>query len=313
MIYLSRSGAAEQLTRHDPTVQNAEGPVWWILPGAVVYPEELGVGTDILEVVFGCDDVRSSRWLVRQIHGFLEGGLMGLNSMQARDAADRGIPVEGGAVPVGGEVGGPILPVSLAPGFVPVGPPNAVDAMAEVRILAVHWQNGDRYLPFKEIVPQLRCFRSAGVGLGGDFSVLEYLRELACTGAAPTVRSRGFASDNLPSAWSVFAVLELPAVLETALEGDQLKVGCTVAAEICTLRLQLIENAHSANPENPDYTLSDFYIGFASKHENVIVSNTLAKHVAAKAAERSSILKERRKFADERRLRNKGKGEGKGK
>ena len=290
--------------------------MWWIVTaGADIYPEELAVGVDILEVVFGDDEDRPSRRLNRQIHGFVDGGLTVLPFLQAREAADRDIPGGGVAVPVEGEGAAPILPIAMPPGAAPVGPPDAGETMAEVRVLAVHWQNGDRYQPFKEVVPQLREFRFAGDGLEGDLSILEYLKELSRTGTTPTVRSRAWASDTLSSAAdrSGFEHFTLSKVLEVALECDQLNVACIAAFEICARRLQLIEYAHSANPGNPDYTLSDFYMGFASKRGSVIVSKTLAKHVAAKAAERSSTLKESRKFAEEQRLRKKGKGDGKGK
>ena len=101
---LLRRDMAAQPTVHDPTVQYTGSSVWWIVtPGADVYSEELAVGTDILEVAFGEDVDRPSRRVARQIHGFLEGGVIVVQFLQARDAADSKIPVEGGAVPAGGE------------------------------------------------------------------------------------------------------------------------------------------------------------------------------------------------------------------
>ena len=90
--------------------------------------------------------------------------------------------------------------------------------MAEVSILAVHWQNGDRYQLFMEIVPQPRELRSDGHRREGVFSILGYLRELTRTDTTATVRSRALVSDTLSSASdrSGFEHFTLSKVLETA-------------------------------------------------------------------------------------------------
>ena len=100
----------------------------------------------------------------------------------------------------------------------------------------------------------------------------------------------------------------LSKIIETAAEIDQINVPTIAALEIAIRRLQLIEAAYATNPHAPDYSLADFYMGYATAKGNAIVAPGLAKFVAGKASERSATRKEARKFLDEQRMRTPGGG-----
>ena len=113
--------------------------------------------------------------------------------------------------------------------------------------------------------------------------------------------------------------------LEAASEKDQLNVFSLESFEILARRAQLIEAAHSYSPGNPDYSNAEDFMGWGVQRGGALVAPVLSKMAAGKAAERSSIMKEKRKLMEEIRLKRptpgpngypKGdayKGDGKGK
>jgi len=92
-------------------------------------------------------------------------------------------------------------------------------------------------------------------------------------------------------------------VLQVACEKDQLNVASLESFELLARRAQVIESAHEYNPSNPDYTHANDMMGWGVQKGGALVSPALTKHAAGRAAERSSILKEKRKYAEEMRLR----------
>ena len=72
----------------------------------------------------------------------------------------------------------------------------------------------------------------------------------------------------------------------------------------------MIESAHAFSASNPDYTLAEDMMGWGIQKGGALVSPALTRFAANKAAERSSIMKEKRKFAEEMRLRKPGGGKG---
>jgi hypothetical protein len=88
----------------------------------------------------------------------------------------------------------------------------------------------------------------------------------------------------------------LSKVLEVAAEIDQVNVPSLVCLEIVSRRLQLIEAAHASNHTNPDWSLADFYMGYASRKGSAIVAPSMSKFGAATEAERSATWKEAREY-----------------
>ncbi len=106
--------------------------------------------------------------------------------------------------------------------------------------------------------------------------------------------------------------------LEYACEVDQLNLATLLSFEVLVRRAQLIEQAHVASPSNPDYTNSDFFMGWGAQRGGALVAPQLYKHVATKAKEKAAVMKETRKHQEELALRRKQgqggqKGDSKGK
>ena len=91
--------------------------------------------------------------------------------------------------------------------------------------------------------------------------------------------------------------------LEAACEKDQLNVYSLEAFEILARRAQLIEAAHSYSPGNPDYSNAEDFMGWGVQRGGALVAPVLSKMAAGKAAERSSVMKEKRKLMEEIRLK----------
>ena len=79
----------------------------------------------------------------------------------------------------------------------------------------------------------------------------------------------------------------------------------------------MIESARANSPGNADYARADDMMSRGVTKGVALAAPTLARRVAARAAERSSILKERRKYAEEmhlprvpKKLKGGGKGDG---
>ncbi len=103
-------------------------------------------------------------------------------------------------------------------------------------------------------------------------------------------------------------------MLQVAAERDQLNLHCLECFELLARRAQVIESAHAFNASNPDSSHAEDMMGWGVQKGGALVAPTLTRHAAARAAERAVILKEKRKFAEEMRLRKPGgKGSGKGK
>eukprot|EP00973_Karenia_brevis_P018265 2507859-Karenia_brevis.AAC.1 len=64
-------------------------------------------------------------------------------------------------------------------------------------------------------------------------------------------------------------------------------------------RAQLIEQAHSVNPSNPDYTQSEYFMGWGTQRGGALVAPVLSKMAAQKTNEKMALLKEQRKYAEE--------------
>eukprot|EP00971_Amphidinium_carterae_P169288 3354109-Amphidinium_carterae.1 len=154
----------------------------------------------------------------------------------------------------------------------------------------------------------------------GEMSCLWYLEKIVATGLDPVARHRAWVTDSgIPSGdRSVYEHQMISLVLQTAATRDQLNMGALISMEMLVRRAMLIESAHSHSPGNPDYSHGSDFMGLGEQRGGALVNPGLLKLAASKATERTQIMKERRKMAEELRLRKnaqtpKGKGgEGKG-
>ncbi len=99
---------------------------------------------------------------------------------------------------------------------------------------------------------------------------------------------------------------------QVAVEKDQLNLPSLESFGLIACRAQVIGSAHSFSMANTDYSHAEDMMGWGLQKGGGLVSPALTRHAAAQAAERTTILKETRKFTEERRLRKPGKGGDKG-
>ena len=153
--------------------------------------------------------------------------------------------------------------------------------------------------------------------LEGDPSAEWWLRKVVATGMAPTARHRAWVADaSIPAGdRSVHEHHVIMKIIESAARRDQLNLMVLESFELLIRRAQVIEKAHSLNPSNPDYGHAEDYMGWGVQRGGALIAPGLSRHAANKAAERTSVLKEQRKWNEEVRLRrskkpSKGKGKG---
>jgi hypothetical protein len=184
----------------------------------------------------------------------------------------------------------------------------------DVRVLPVLWKGDKRQRSFTDAVEVME-FHDFGDGeLDGGPSCEWYLNKVVQTGMGPVARSRAWAQENGIASGdrSVHEHHVLMKVIQVAAERDQLNLMCLECFELVIRRAQVIEAAHSYNAAIPDYSHAEDMMGWGVQRGGALVAPTLSRHTAAKAAERSCLLKEKRKYAEEMRLRKPGKGNAKG-
>jgi hypothetical protein len=196
----------------------------------------------------------------------------------------------------------------------PGAPRDAAEDEGDVRVLPVLWRGDKRQRPFGDAVERMECHDFGDSELEGGASTEWYLNKLMQTGMGPVARSRAWAHENglACSDRSVHEHHVLMKVIQVAAERDQLNLMCLESFELLIRRAQVIEAAHSLNAASPDYSHAEDMMGWGVQRGGALVAPTLSRHTAAKAAERSCLLKEKRKHAEEMRLRKPPKGSAKG-
>ena len=91
--------------------------------------------------------------------------------------------------------------------------------------------------------------------------------------------------------------------------GSAAHLGALCCIELAARRLQLIEESKQAGGATA-YEGAKFFLGF--RRGTSVIAPALSKHVAAKLQEEVSVMKERRKHAEERKLGRDTKPPGKG-
>ena len=92
-------------------------------------------------------------------------------------------------------------------------------------------------------------------------------------------------------------------VLEAAVTYDQIDISCCVCFELLVRRLQMLEEAYSANPKQPRFDSQAHFMGQGRKTS--AVAPALIAHVATELKDEAAVAKERRKAREEAALRDK--------
>eukprot|EP00971_Amphidinium_carterae_P216646 4300776-Amphidinium_carterae.1 len=173
----------------------------------------------------------------------------------------------------------------------------------DARVLPVKWKGSARRRPFQEAVEMMESNEYGDEEMEGEMSCLWFLEKICATGLDPVARHRAWVTDsNIPAGdRSVYEHHMISLVLQTAATRDQLNLGSLLCMEM------LSRNGLHAKFMG---------LGDLEQRGGALVNPGLLKLAASKASERTQILKERRKIAEELRLRKnpgapKGKGDGK--
>ncbi|CAK0844954.1 unnamed protein product, partial [Prorocentrum cordatum] len=295
-------------------------PVWWVATrDGDVYPEQVGEGASLDTRSYHANGAlvpRAARPGFRAGDPFFdfEPGTslaeLYVATLAAAEAVEGVAPAGAlalpGAAPPGPPGGG--APAAEPPAPEAAAAPVAVDDEGDLRVLPVKWRGDKRYRPFSEAVDSMEHVEFNDCELEGDPSAEWYLHKMVQTGLAPVARSRAWASESgIPAGdRSVHEHHVIMKVVQTAAERDQLNLMCLESDR---------ESAHANSPANADYTHADDMMGWGVTKGGALVVPALTRHVASRAAERSSILKGQRKHAEEMRLsrgRKPPKGAGKG-
>eukprot|EP00971_Amphidinium_carterae_P214023 4247426-Amphidinium_carterae.2 len=191
----------------------------------------------------------------------------------------------------------------------------------DARVLPVKWRGTSRRRGFQEAVEMMESNEYGDEEMEGEMTCMWYLEKICGTGLDPVARHRAWQTDSgIPSGdRSVYEHQMIALVLQTAATRDQLNLGSLLCMEMLVRRAMLIESAHSHSPGNPDYSHGSDFMGLGEQRGGALVNPSLLKMAASKATERTQVMKERRKMAEELRLRTNpqnpksDKGEGKGK
>ena len=128
------------------------------------------------------------------------------------------------------------------------------------------------------------------------------------------LRRKGLTTQTSTSSWTESAGIPrgdrsiheydiLGEILFALLCIDQCNISNLVGAEIACRRRSVIVEAHAISPANPDYSAADEMMGLGGRRGSVGVSPALQTYTAGRLRDQAAILKEKRKSAEETRLK----------
>ena len=92
-------------------------------------------------------------------------------------------------------------------------------------------------------------------------------------------------------------------ILESMLVVDQINAPALQSAELLCRRMLVIREAHRINPNAPEYSAADIYMGWRFRKSGQGYDAALAAHVAEALKAEASIAKEARKAREEQNLK----------
>lgn len=184
----------------------------------------------------------------------------------------------------------------------------------DLRTLPIKFDSqGTRRRDFFEAVAAMSADELPGgkLQLEGPSTAMQVLRSLTSRGLTPItdherwVRSSEIAKQDR----SLYEMEVLSRVLEAMVMVDQLNVPNLKSGEMILRRWQLIKEAHRISPAAPDYSSSDFFMGWEVEAG---ANQSLSKYVAERLKDQAAIAKETRKAREEADSKKRGRGNGRG-
>lgn len=146
--------------------------------------------------------------------------------------------------------------------------------------------------------------------LEGPSTALQVLRSLSDRGQTPVTDHERWvrSSDIAKHDRSLYEMEMLARVLEAMAMTDQLNIPNLKSGELILRRWQLIKEAHRLSPSAPDYSASDYFMGWEVESG---ANQDLSKYVSERLKDQAAIAKETRKAREEAENKQ-GRGNGRG-
>lgn len=183
----------------------------------------------------------------------------------------------------------------------------------DLRVVPIKFDSqGLRSRPFAETVALMSQDTMDGgeLQLEGPATSLSVLKSLCLRNLTPiTDHERWIRSSEISKKdRSIYEMEVISKVIEAMVMVDQLNVPNLKSGELLLRRWQLIKEVHRLSPQAPDYSASDFFMGWEQESG---VQQSLSKYVADQLKDQAAIAKESRK-AKEEAMKQAGGGKGKG-
>ena len=188
---------------------------------------------------------------------------------------------------------------------------SSMDAR-DIRVLAMKFDpQGRRHRDFSEAVSCMTQDKMPGgeLQLDGPATTLDVLKSLVSrnltfiTDHERWVRREEISKNDR----SIYEMEVIAKVVEAFVMTDQLNLPNLKGGELLLRRWQLIKEAHRISPMSPDYSSSEFFMGWDRESG---VQSGLSKHVSEKLKDEAAIAKEARKAREEMASRGRGRGRG---
>ena len=189
--------------------------------------------------------------------------------------------------------------------------------VADLRVLPVKFdQQGERRRTFRSALEAMTDDDPEGglVVLKGPRTVMWMLKDMESNGGDPVQHYEWWHRvSKLPEGDRANYEMEvLCRVLFTLATTDQLNLPALSGAEMLCRRISLIKEAHRVSPSQPDYSASDYFMGWGSRRAGATLPPQLTSHVAEALRNDAAIAKEARKAREEQVLRRVKKTDKKG-
>ena len=179
----------------------------------------------------------------------------------------------------------------------------------DLRTLPIKFDpQGSRKRAFAEAVSIMSAEELPGgkLQLEGPSTALQVLRGLSARGQSPVTDHERWvrSSDIAKQDRSLYEMEMLARVLEAMAMTDQLNIPNLKSGELILRRWQLIKEAHRLSPSAPDYSASDFFMGWEIESG---ANQDLSKYVSERFKDQATIAKETRKAREEAENKKKGR------
>lgn len=182
----------------------------------------------------------------------------------------------------------------------------------DVRVLPIRFDpQGVRRRDFAEAVTLMSQDKLPGgeLQLEGPPTAIDVLKSLVSRNPTPiTDHERWIRNGEISrNDRSIYEMEVISKVIEAFVMTDQVNLPNLKGGELLLRRWQLIKEAHGISPAAPDYSASEFFMGWDRESG---VQTGLSKYVAERLKDEAAVAKEARKAREELNAQGRGRGRG---